>query len=365
MSRRSCLLALTLTALASLAAPPTFAQNTDTTETARRWVVLPALFYTPETRWGGGISGIHFFRTPGSAPDSRISQVFGALLYTQNKQAIFQIAPDLYFSDETYRVTGEAGYALFPDNFYGVGPETPDSLEEQYTARNLGFAAEGWVRLRPGFYLGPYLSARYQDFTDVQENGLLDGTGLPGSEGGWTNLLGAQIVWDTRDKTTYTTQGHFLRLDVQTAASAWGSDYAFTYFKLDERQFFSLSPTQVLGFQFLGAAVTGTAPFVWLPQVGGADIMRGYYSGRYRDNLSAAVQAELRQILWGPFGATVFIGAGTVAPRFDAFDADAIKVAGGFGFRLALDPEEQVNIRLDYGFGPGTSGFYMTLGEAF
>ncbi len=40
--------------------------------------------------------------------------------------------------------------------------------------------------------------------------------------------------------------------------------------------------------------------------------------------------------------------------------------AGGFGLRVALSPEERINLRLDFGFGEETSGGpYIEILEAF
>ena len=50
-----------------------------------------------------------------------------------------------------------------------------------------------------------------------------------------------------------------------------------------------------------------------------------------------------------------------------AFKADAalFHFAGGVGLRFALKDDDRLNIRIDRGWGRGTSGTYFTIGEAF
>lgn len=60
-----------------------------------------------------------------------------------------------------------------------------------------------------------------------------------------------------------------------------------------------------------------TAPFNALSLLGGSRRLRGYYEGRYRDQNSALVQAELRVDVFKRLGAVVFGGVGALqrAPR--------------------------------------------------
>jgi len=101
-----------------------------------------------------------------------------------------------------------------------------------------------------------------------------------------------------------------------------------------------------------------------LPGVGGQNVLRGYYEGRYRDNLMAVVQAEYRFPVWKRLGATVFGGVGNVSSRFDNFAVGDLKYAGGAGLRFRVSPEG-VNLRLDYAVTPNSSGTYITIQEAF
>jgi hypothetical protein len=44
---------------------------------------------------------------------------------------------------------------------------------------------------------------------------------------------------------------------------------------------------------------------------------------------------------------------------------DNLKYSFGGGLRYTMNESERVNIRLDYGFGRGSSSFYFSVTEAF
>jgi hypothetical protein len=143
-----------------------------------------------------------------------------------------------------------------------------------------------------------------------------------------------------------------------------GGGFAYQRALLDLRTFIPLG-NSVFGIQVYGMAVGGTPPFWRLALLGGDFIMRGYYLGRYRDNVTIASQAEYRVMILGPFGAAAFLGAGGVASRAGAFRSDQIRPSYGGGLRYMLDEKEKLTLSVDAGFGSGTSGIYFDIREAF
>ena len=69
--------------------------------------------------------------------------------------------------------------------------------------------------------------------------------------------------------------------------------------------------------------------------------------------------------LWKRIGLVGFAGFGDVADKISHFDLENFKHSVGFGLRYLFSPKERLNIRLDFGFGSGTSGVYFTAAEAF
>ena len=104
-------------------------------------------------------------------------------------------------------------------------------------------------------------------------------------------------------------------------------------------------------------------PWPMLARMGGSQRMRGYYQGRYTDNDMITFQVELRQRIWRRIGCTVWGGAGNVFESLDRFDWSHTLPNYGVGLRWEL--KKRVNVRLDYGFGKKTSGFLLSINEAF
>jgi outer membrane translocation and assembly module TamA len=93
--------------------------------------------------------------------------------------------------------------------------------------------------------------------------------------------------------------------------------------------------------------------------------MRGYYAGRFRDKNLLVFQAEYRLPLVWRLGLVGFAGLGNVAGKFSQLNLDSLKPSYGVGLRFLFDKKEKIRIRMDIGFGKGTSGFYFSIFEAF
>ncbi len=106
-------------------------------------------------------------------------------------------------------------------------------------------------------------------------------------------------------------------------------------------------------------------PLIELAALGGPELMRGYYDGRYLDRNLVAGQVEYRRPLTGRLGMVVFAGAGQVAPKPTGLRLDRFKPSFGAGIRFKIVKEENLNVRFDYGVGRGTSNYYFNIAEAF
>ena len=96
--------------------------------------------------------------------------------------------------------------------------------------------------------------------------------------------------------------------------------------------------------------------------------MRGYYLGRYRDNVLMATQAEYRFLPFPfskRFGATAFGSLGAVSPSMADLNLDQVRAAGGLGVRFLLFPGKDIYTRFDVAVTNEGLGYYIYIGEAF
>jgi hypothetical protein len=330
-------------------------------------VPLPALFYQPETGTGFGALVTYYFR-PGNAPASvPPSEIGGYAFYTTRKQIMTSLTTRLYLSGGALRLVGGVGFTKFPTKFWGIGNETPESAEEDYTPLTASLAGEALREVGRGWFLGGRAQIAHRTLREVSDSGQLVTGTIPGSEDG-TVIEGALLLTrDTRDNTIYPRRGQFHQLTLLGAPTALGSDFGYGGVRLDLRRYVTPAGRHVLALRALGDARSGTPPFDLLPQLGGDVLLRGYYQGRFRDQVLVTVQAEYRLPVVWRLGLVGFAEAGQVAPRVGDLAADAFKASLGGGLRFLLAPREGVNIRADYGWGfdVGSGGFYLAIGESF
>jgi outer membrane protein assembly factor BamA len=336
-----------------------------TEEKTSGYLFLPVLFYTPETELAVGASVVRYFRSDSATAEARPSKIWTTLIFTQRSQYIADLFNELYFDDEKYLVVNWINYQKFPDKFYGVGPNTPDLLEEAYTPKTFSAGVRFQRRITGGLNAGIRYEFQNTDITETTQGGLLETGVIPGSEGGVVSGVGAMVNWDTRNNIFYPTAGSYHRVSVSSFGNAVGSDFDFTKYVIDLREYISLNRSAVLAMRGLLDSSSGVVPFWRLAQLGGQDVLRGYYQGRYRDLHALAGQIELRMGFWWRMGVVAFAGAGNVANRLNHFNAHFIRYSGGFGIRYRFDEKEAMNIRLDFGYGEDTSGIYITALEAF
>lgn len=77
------------------------------------------------------------------------------------------------------------------------------------------------------------------------------------------------------------------------------------------------------------------------------------------------VQSEYRFPIKGRLGAVAFGGLGAVSDRWTSWQLDYVRWTAGLGLRFDILPRDRIRLRLDYGIARNSSGFYLTVGEAF
>ena len=97
----------------------------------------------------------------------------------------------------------------------------------------------------------------------------------------------------------------------------------------------------------------------------GQDDIRGYTSGKYRNNQVYALQAEYRWRFYRKFGIVGFFGLATATENLGALAENELLAGGGIGLRYMMLPKERINVGIDVAFGKEDWGLYFRIGEAF
>ncbi|WP_051359973.1 BamA/TamA family outer membrane protein [Adhaeribacter aquaticus] len=340
----------------------------DTTHTARpQFLFYPTLGYSPETSLEMGISGLYVYYANGDTTN-RLSEMNGFGFYTLQEQYGLIADHNLYSNHNKWAFPGRIRYQSFPVLYHGIGPESPPEQLAEVNSRQLQIRERALRQTIKNLYFG--LEVDYQRLSSVNFDFNSDEPfALPLGGNGSKNLaFGLGILYDTRHNVLNVRNGQFSELAFLKYNTRWGGDYNFSTIISDNRFYRSLNKKHVLAAQVLGQFTTGNTPFNMLALMGGENMMRGYYAGRYRDKNQVAAQAEYR-LLPLPFskrwGATFFVSTGTVFNTFTSFNYKDFVVAGGGGIRYLLFPKKDIFTRLDVAFTKEKPGFYIFIGEAF
>jgi len=329
--------------------------------------ISPVLFYSPETKLAFGAVGLLTYRFGLFFKQARPSTLYLGAVYTLKKQFSFQLKPEIYLKNNSIFLTGNFLAERFPTKFWGVGANTDESWQENYTPQTY-FMEIGYQRkLFPStpLYLGLKYHLERCQILEKEPGKLLDEGLISGSRGGLLSGLGLIISFDSRDNIFWPSSGYYFQVFGFWNNQIFGSDFNYLSFKLDLRDYILVSDRQILAFQAVFDTSQGEAPFYKLPKIGGDSLLRGYYSGRFRDKNLLAFQAEYRFPIWKRFSGVVFGAMGNLGDRLRDFTWDTLKYSAGFGLRFKIIPSEKTNLRIDFAFGPGTTGIYFKAGESF
>ncbi len=348
-----------------------FCQKIDSTQKFLRKKNLfgiPLVFFTPETGWGGGVAGGMTFLLPKEPDDGRRSQIQLAFSYTERNQILAYFPFTSYWNNSINQAYGELGYFDFSDLFYPIGNQFDEkeqaTFEEEYRFTYPRIRLNYLRRIDNKNYLGVRYWFDNLTITETEENQLLSRGDILGSEGGIITGAGLIYQLDTRDNINYATKGQYFETVLYLSDGILGSEFNHRKIYLDYRKFWSKNK-HIFALNGYSRLTFGNVPFDELSLLGGAKRMRGYYEGFYRDKLMGVVQGEYRFPIYWRFSGVAFTSFGMVTDKFSNIESEYIRPSGGVGLRFMLVPKDNLNIRIDYGFGRNTSGFYLTVGEAF
>lgn len=346
---------------------PSRAELPDTvnSELNSRFLLFPFFLRSPETSWGFGGAGAYFFKLKKDDELCRTSDISLIGLYTLNEQVVIVLNSTVFFPEEKKIFRLQASYSYYPNKFWGLGNNTPDSAEEDYSMKQSFLIPQLLFRVYGKFYLGASIEMQsVKDFKYV-EGGVFDTDSVTGRSGGYTGGAGLLMTYDSRTNAYSPEKGSFAEFNITRFSKTFGSDFTFTSYTLDLRTFFKAGKDRVLGLNSLLKFNAGEPPVRYLSALGGSEIMRGYFKGRYSDRHLVALQAELRQFLFWRLGLTAFAGAGQVGRTIDDFGLNELHYSYGGGVRIMVQKKEKLNLRVDFGFGENSSGVYVILKEAF
>jgi hypothetical protein len=332
----------------------------------KSFVIAPELARKPETGVFAGLFYLQVFRLTRNVDTSiRKSNTESFFDYSERKQILASVKNNLIFKNERIYLKGENFYNKFPDQFWGIGGNTPAKLEEPVSYEMAGVNQRLLVRINKRYFAG--IIYQYVKVSNVRfsRGGDLDTGHVSGSGGSQTSGVGLDFLYDSRDNIINAYKGLFVEASCVTNQKGLGGDHFFNNYTLDVRDFINLGGRKVLALQGVVNYNVGDVPFRQMAEIGGDMIMRGYYFGRFRDKLMLAAQAEYRFPVWRSIGLTAFVAGAELQPLFEDVNWKDIHYTAGLCLRIMINKKERLNIGVDSGIGKETNGLYFNSGEAF
>ena len=348
-------------------------EREDSTFRQTKVVLAPIVSFEAVTSFGFGVGSKFLFKPFGAGPDTRTSNIPISVQYTLNNQFIVFSEFTIFFPHEDYLFKGNLGYSKFPIGYFGIGSESADEQQIDISFDNVLLEPLFLRRVAPNFFAGG--GWRYNSFKNLKlleeevtmEEVQLFRDSLTSVSSGFEFAA----TFDSRDNVLNASKGVFAEFTHGIYNKSFGSTANFMLTKLNFRRYWTVSnrrPDDVIAIEVFTRLSWSDTPVLELSSLGGAELLRGFREGRFRDRYSFFTQAEYRWQALERIGFVFFGGFGDVTDKLSNLDLKNTKISVGTGLRLKIVKSENLNIRIDYALGLGNikdQNFYLGIAESF
>jgi outer membrane protein assembly factor BamA len=329
----------------------------DAQEGAFRSLLVPYATYNSLL---GAAGSVHYerFLNHETKFDTDLSQ-------STKNQAFYRLRyADPVLFDPRYLFLGFGGYENDRTaRFFGIGANSLESNESNYTLRQVGGEVKFGRRLIPELIASLTERLRYVTIRP----GAVDSLpfiknvfpNVPGENGAfiWAHRLA--LTYDSRNSQVTPTRGRFGQGFVEVADEAIGSEASFVRYGLEGRAWWPhFGERLVLAVRGLIDRVDGpNVPFYELSELGGDETLRGFGENRFLDEGRFLVNAEERikvfHINYGDVRTdielAVFTDVGRVFRNLSDLGSGKIQAVVGGGIRFLA--ASQIVAKIDVGLG--------------
>lgn len=285
--------------------------------------------------------------------------IFG--MYTTNNTYFLAAFQHFYLKEDRWRIMAAAGIGNINSQYWQEFPIVGGEFMEFGVKANFAL-----IRVDRKIYNDLYFgvnanfihSKTTYDFPDFFPDSLkYDSRNM--------NNLGYQISYDKRDHQINPYTGFNISFKNGFYREWLKSEDEFTRYELTYNHYFMLkNERNILVARLNAVMAAGDVPFQGQNVVGQDDI-RGYSSGKYRDNQVYALQVEYRWRFYKRMGMVGFAGIATAVEKAADIFTNELLPGAGLGIRYLMIPQERINVGIDIAKGKGDWGLYFRIGESF
>jgi hypothetical protein len=335
--------------------------------------ILPAIGYTLQTGFAGVVSSnVGFYNT--NSDDAKMSTITSSVTYSQYDQIIFPLYADIWSKNGKYNFISDNRYISYPSNIFGLGGTTDpnkghtidfDQIKLHETVlRKITKDLYGGV----GFYYDNFYNIKVLDPQTRRINVFIQ------KEIGTTEVESGpifKVLYDSRKNQINPDKGNFLNLTLRQNLQEFGSSKEWASMLIDARKYINFprgSKNTLALWSFNWLTIAGNPNYLLLPSTGWDDQYntgRGYIQSRFRGKQMVYFESEYRFNISsnGLLGAVVFGNVQSFNGNIRKYDN--YLPGYGAGIRIKLNKHSGANLCLDYGFGNGSQGLFVNLGEIF
>lgn len=329
------------------------------------WGVVPGPFYTPELGVGVGVAAVGLYR-----PDEHQHHTpLSSLSFTgfASSTGAFGVGYENYtfLENDSWRFYLSGDLSRRPLHYWGEGYRAGRKQhgKQSYDSTKLSGVPRILYQLANHTYAGVGWSFSYEGASSLQHK--TNGSFYHQDESRHIFSSGASVLfsYDSRDFVANPSRGQVLNLSWTRYSPAIASDNRFDALDAQYNLYHAINSTNLLAWEVYSRFTSGHVPWTMQSLLGDSHHLRGYYEGRYRNRNMLTSQLEWRKKLSWRHGVVAWLGAGSMSDKpSEVLDGHWLPSVGA-GYRFEF--KKNMNIRLDYGLGQHSSGFYFQVGEAF
>lgn len=328
-------------------------------------IIAPVPGRSPQLGWQLTLAGGYFFESKNDDSDAPPSIVGGFIMGAENGSTAYGVGSHLHLRDDNIRVKAGIGYADIRYRLYGKGNEAGErgiglKILQNGPLYTASVKWRVWNKLYIGLgYIGGEIETRAR--VEIPDTLALSfDPSIAFDLGAFT----IPVEYDTRDNDQFPSSGWFAEANARFFRESLGSGFDSESFELGVNHYRPVHQDNVLAFRGYVKSTKGDPPFFLLSSFGGQTDLRGYESGRYRDNVMYALQSEYRWQFNDSWIFTGFAGVGEVAESFNDIGENFLP-AVGLGVRYVLSKKHKVGLSADLAYGKDGAEFYFGVGESF
>lgn len=278
-----------------------------------------------------------------------------------------------FWLEDKMRIYVDANFKSMPDNYYGVGFDAGQNTVKsdtttEYTRTWVQFYPKVLWQFQKNWFAGGIVNINYTSGDEASEGVSTDPYYIKYNENPFNSGLGAIFQYDSRDVPVNAWKGMFVELSATYFGAYVGGQNNYQEYNIDIRKYKQIKrPGRTVALQLRGRFGFDDMPYGEMSQPGTPFDLRGYSWGRYRDNAMVFALAEYRHMFlkknkeMSPHGIVLFAGVGTIGQNISNLTGSL--PCFGLGYRFEVQP--RMNLRIDYGFGFESQGFYFNFNEAY